>query len=294
MLLKIEGKSIANHPVVFELLKLRLLLEKSQSIDQKLQYQIQKLLKMTTDPTTGETVTNSLINPTLQFKPNLSALDTAEEEGDDNESKTYKIKKVAPVAYDVDKKKKKKIITDTAMTDFIQEEFSTAPQEISLSGHRKLTSDEQHEIEFEEENFIRLTKRVKSHKKESNKINLHKSELDDPLDVHDILRNVNAYSEAIPSSSDITTDLSFQSKKRSLKQLDAERNNVNSQDDFDDEIPIHTPPKKKQKFDSSSSGFGGKKKFSSGGKKSPGGANKNKGGKGKGGKGKGGKGRGKN
>eukprot|EP00897_Mesotaenium_endlicherianum_P005543 jgi/Mesen1/5016/ME000025S04418 len=45
LLLRAEGRSVRDHPVITRLVELRLLLEKIRPIDKKLQYQIEKLLK---------------------------------------------------------------------------------------------------------------------------------------------------------------------------------------------------------------------------------------------------------
>jgi len=45
LLLKLEGKSVAEHPVVFKLTHIKTLLEKLKPLDQKLQYQIEKAVR---------------------------------------------------------------------------------------------------------------------------------------------------------------------------------------------------------------------------------------------------------
>lgn len=46
LLLKAEGKQVKDHPVIDQLVKLRTIIEKLKPIDQKLKYQIDKLLKI--------------------------------------------------------------------------------------------------------------------------------------------------------------------------------------------------------------------------------------------------------
>ena len=45
ILLKIEGKEIRNHPVIDKLLHIKTLLERLRPLDQKMQYQIDKMLR---------------------------------------------------------------------------------------------------------------------------------------------------------------------------------------------------------------------------------------------------------
>ncbi|KAG2382238.1 hypothetical protein C9374_005440 [Naegleria lovaniensis] len=49
MLLKSSGKSVKDHPVIDQLVELRLLLEKIKPIDERMKYQIDKLVKMAND-----------------------------------------------------------------------------------------------------------------------------------------------------------------------------------------------------------------------------------------------------
>jgi len=181
MLLKANGQQVQDHPVISQLVKLRLLLDKVKPIDQKLHYQIQKLLKMSADGGMQEQVAEG-----LQHRPNLESLD--DDEMDEEKPGIYKVKKIAPVSYSEDpetKKKKRKVKTDTAMAAFVREEFSEVPQEINFSGRPKLTKEQQTEIEFEEEHFMRLTKQAKARKKQEKAL-LQRSELEDPLDFRDI------------------------------------------------------------------------------------------------------------
>jgi hypothetical protein len=48
MALKASGRRVKDHPVISQLLRIRILLEKLRPLDQKLRYQIDKLLKMAT------------------------------------------------------------------------------------------------------------------------------------------------------------------------------------------------------------------------------------------------------
>jgi hypothetical protein len=46
LLMKLEGKKVEGHPVVFKLAHIKTLFEKLKPLDQKLQYQIDKMIKL--------------------------------------------------------------------------------------------------------------------------------------------------------------------------------------------------------------------------------------------------------
>lgn len=184
MLLKAEGKSVQDHPVITQLVKLRLLLEKIAPIDQKLHYQVQKLLKLAVDGTpSGD-------DQALRHKPNLDSLESTVEQDEQESSGKYKLKKIAPVAYgheeDPDKKqKKRKIRSSSAVSEFIQEEFGDAPVEISYGNKLASSEQEKQEIEFEEEHFVRVGKLAKQRRQKEKQL-LQRSVLEDPLNFSEL------------------------------------------------------------------------------------------------------------
>ena len=46
LLMKVEGKNVENHPVVFKLAHIKTLFEKLKPLDKKLQYQIDKMIRL--------------------------------------------------------------------------------------------------------------------------------------------------------------------------------------------------------------------------------------------------------
>jgi U3 small nucleolar RNA-associated protein 3 len=104
LLLKSEGRSVRDHPVVLRLVEIRAYLEKLRPIDKKLKYQIDKLLKMADGPRNekglGEGEDEDEDDP-LRFKPNPDALvgKTDEEEGV-NAGGAYRPPKMVPTAMD--------------------------------------------------------------------------------------------------------------------------------------------------------------------------------------------------
>merc|ERR1711943_83658 len=173
MLMKAEGKQVEDHPVISQLVRLRLILDKIKPIDQKLHYQVQKYLKMSlNNADTGD------MEEGLQHKPNIDSFGQIDDDDDEEEDKTssgvYKLKKVAPTSYEGDlpkgKKRQRKLKSDTAMAKYIREEFS---------------KEQKYEVEFEEDNFMRLAKKGKERRRQEKEV-LKRSELEDPLDFRDI------------------------------------------------------------------------------------------------------------
>ena len=119
LLLKVEGKSVKEHPVIERLVHIKTLFEKLKPLDQKLQYQIDKMTQAATGQATA-----------LKYKPKLEALtmptqqeDSSAKASDDdiseesidgarkpaktvNKDNVYKAPKTNAVAYD-DKSVKK-------------------------------------------------------------------------------------------------------------------------------------------------------------------------------------------
>ena len=79
LLLKVEGKPVENHPVVNELTHIKTLFEKLKPVDQKLQYQVDKMSSLT-EATAGGS------GSALAHKPNIKDLDmVSDDEEDDDE-----------------------------------------------------------------------------------------------------------------------------------------------------------------------------------------------------------------
>lgn len=66
MLLKSQGKSIKDHPVIDQLVRIRTVMEKLKPLDAKLKHQIDKLLKIAVVGSVEH-----LANDPKSFKPNL-------------------------------------------------------------------------------------------------------------------------------------------------------------------------------------------------------------------------------
>ncbi|KAI8928243.1 hypothetical protein BC831DRAFT_497478 [Entophlyctis helioformis] len=190
-LLKLHGESIQNHKVVDHLVELRAVLERTKPLEQKLKYQIDKLVKaavmqddadrMARDH--GDQVPDdadaSLRNP-LQFKPNPMALmgndskDGGEQDGNDDDGGVYRPPRVAPVHYDESSMAKKGRLSQqlkeraskSRLLRDIRAQYDDRPEELDAEGtgygRRELgTTSKAEEAfkereEFEEANFMRL------------------------------------------------------------------------------------------------------------------------------------------
>ncbi|CAI5496668.1 unnamed protein product [Closterium sp. Naga37s-1] len=132
LLLRAEGKPVRDHPVVSRLVELRLFLEKIRPIDKKLQYQIEKLLKLASSANRGATpgkqsaaaaeagVGGSLDDLKHRPNPNLLVSKLGGSGGDGGEDGgvsagggggaggIYKPPKIAPMAMDGEKEGGKK------------------------------------------------------------------------------------------------------------------------------------------------------------------------------------------
>ena len=79
LLMKIEGKNVENHPVIFKLAHIKTLFEKLKPLDQKLQYQIDKMIRLSE---AQETVAASKSN--RRCKPNLKDLKEVDDSEDED------------------------------------------------------------------------------------------------------------------------------------------------------------------------------------------------------------------
>nr|XP_020840064.1 neuroguidin [Phascolarctos cinereus] len=190
---KASGSSLQEHPAVLRLVEIRTVLEKLRPLDQKLKYQIDKLVKTA--------VTGSLSeNDPLRFKPRpsnmiskLSSEDEDDEEPEEGQPgasgkkatkgapKKYIPPRLVPVHYDeteAEREKKlleraKKRALSSSVIRELKEQYSDAPEEIRDSRHPHATrqsQEDQHRINYEESMMVRLSvsKREKGQRKRAN------------------------------------------------------------------------------------------------------------------------------
>ncbi|XP_016061327.1 PREDICTED: neuroguidin isoform X2 [Miniopterus natalensis] len=189
---KASGGSLQGHAAVLRLVEIRTVLEKLRPLDQKLKYQIDKLVKTA--------VTGSLSeNDPLRFKPHpsnmMSKLSSEDEEGEAEEGqsgasgkksangavKKYVPPRLVPVHYDeteAEREKKrleraKRRALSSSVIRELKEQYSDAPEEIRDARHPHVTrqsQEDQHRINYEESMMVRLSvsKREKGRRKRAN------------------------------------------------------------------------------------------------------------------------------
>jgi len=168
MLLKLDGKPISGEACIEHLIEIRTVLSKIKPIEKKLKYQIDKLVKMSSDD--GQISEQHA----LSYKPNLENLVGKDEESEDEEeeedkSAVYVPPKLTAVPYEGDKisreerkleKARKRNLNSNLLAD-IREEFGDEPEEISdgrnRSMQKKLKEREDERQKYEEDNLVRLT-----------------------------------------------------------------------------------------------------------------------------------------
>lgn len=185
--LRVSGKSVRDHPVIEKLVELRLYIEKLKPLEQKLKYQIDKLVKASVSTNSSEQYDS------LNFKPRLD--DMVPEESRINEeqdnSGVYKPPRIAPVPYEDESEKgknrrqnaeklKQKALKSNMMKDLMNE-FTETPEEIADAGNmlqaaKNKDQEWEDRIRAEEEMMTRLPvtrkdkKKIKEQKKFSNEL----------------------------------------------------------------------------------------------------------------------------
>ncbi|KAI0219446.1 Neuroguidin-A [Lamellibrachia satsuma] len=173
---KVNGRSIKGEPSIDRLVEIRTVLEKMRPIDQKLKYQIDKLIKTATTGTVGE-------DDPLRFKANpgnlASKLEGEEEEsgesGAEGEGKTettkvYKPPKLAAMHYEGDDTQKerqerqmertrKRALSSSIMQD-LRQEYDDGPEEMRDDAdlHRaRIDRAGKERTTYEEKYFMRMS-----------------------------------------------------------------------------------------------------------------------------------------
>ena len=172
LMLKADGRSVTDHPVMRKLLECRLLIDKLRPIDGKLKYQIDKLLRACQTENDAD----------MSFKPALG--DDSDEEANadngkalgvskfgavDKEEGVYKAPRITAVHFDEGKDKsakkqraderKLKKQSQSVMVRVLRQEFSDLPEEAgNIGSHKDLADDREAEIRaYEEERMMRVT-----------------------------------------------------------------------------------------------------------------------------------------
>ncbi|GAB5587919.1 hypothetical protein Unana1_02819 [Umbelopsis nana] len=183
--LKLSGKQLESHPVIQSLIELRVMLEKMKPVEQKLKYQIDKVVRTAVVgaqdnemSNSGSALSRSAVSDPLAFKPN--PMDLISKTGDDDEdevtdkSGVYRPPKLAPVTYEEDTRKStkqdknqsrlmEKASRSRIMRDLMSE-MDDRPEEVDALGGvnegmgfgDKLDRQMMEKDQYEENNYVRL------------------------------------------------------------------------------------------------------------------------------------------
>ncbi|XP_069909971.1 neuroguidin isoform X2 [Oryctolagus cuniculus] len=184
---KASGGSLQGHAAVLRLVEIRTVLEKLRPLDQKLKYQIDKLVR--TAVTGSLSKWGTTINLfAVMFLLQLSSEDEEEDEVEDGQSsgkksakgasKKYVPPRLVPVHYDETEaererkrleRAKRRALSSSVIRE-LKEQYSDAPEEIRDARHPHVTrqsQEDQHRINYEESMMVRLSvsKREKGRRK---------------------------------------------------------------------------------------------------------------------------------
>eukprot|EP00124_Ichthyophonus_hoferi_P004299 Ihof_evm1s457 gene=Ihof_evmTU1s457 len=221
MLMKSTGTQLNSHAVIMQLVELRTFLEKVRPLDQKLRYQIDKLVKTAVSHEVG-----SAMDP-LRFKPNIDNMtqDEAGEgvAGDEPGTGVYVPPRISAVHFDdgnkMDKLRKKdaRLARDLRDHDLYQDlksQYTDEPVELKDQS-RYYDTDAKEKAErdakrrYEEENMTRLMETKKD--KQARKKQKFRNELTDITDFGKI-------SKLAKVNSKPTEDFGILKKKKLLKE----------------------------------------------------------------------------
>eukprot|EP00029_Vermamoeba_vermiformis_P002403 TRINITY_DN12776_c0_g1_i1.p1 TRINITY_DN12776_c0_g1~~TRINITY_DN12776_c0_g1_i1.p1 ORF type:complete len:315 (+),score=64.25 TRINITY_DN12776_c0_g1_i1:34-978(+) len=185
-LLKLNGRQFEGHEVIDNLVSIRTLIEKMRPLDQKLSYQINKLLKMAT---LGDV--NVAVDAKLKYRPQIDDLaedENGDEENGDDKDKKYVAPKISAMRYEDEREKRQRQralekngskIKNSAMASYIRETFGQEPETESTTGVAATTASKkqflnalQEREKFEEDHMMRLqlTKAERKNLKQQRKV----------------------------------------------------------------------------------------------------------------------------
>ncbi|RIA85714.1 Sas10/Utp3/C1D family-domain-containing protein [Glomus cerebriforme] len=244
--MKLNGQSIQNHPVIENLIELRIVLEKLKPLEQKLKYQIDKLIRATVindddDVKLTNTSGNSLaLSDPLSFKPNPQNLVSKfDDTNDDDNTNTgvYKAPKLVPVHFEEDggvkskrEKEESRSLSRASKSRLIKDlinEYDDRPEESTIIGSTQNNDNVELEerLNYEEENFIRLNLSKKDLKKFKKSRRLE-----------DEFENLNDFNSIAALHQDV--EASEKERTNVLSKRNARRELLHHQDISDDDVEV--------------------------------------------------------
>lgn len=174
---KTSSQSISGDPSIERLVEIRTVLEKMRPIDQKLKYQIDKVIKTATtggtdeaDPLRFKANPNNFTNKLDDEDEDESGTDEDNDTKSTKKSKVYVPPKLTPVHYDLDEtvkdketkameRAKKRALSSSILKE-LRDEYYEGPEEVkeSIDLHRfKANKKAKERTEYEEERMMRMS-----------------------------------------------------------------------------------------------------------------------------------------
>eukprot|EP00958_Prasinococcus_capsulatus_P028386 scaffold6685_cov202-Prasinococcus_capsulatus_cf.AAC.12 len=194
LLLKAEGVSVKDHPVLDRLVQLRLFMEKMRPIDKRLSYQVEKLLSSSVEPVGDEQNKQSL---NYRPQPDKLVSKLGEDAGEEADDAVYRPPRLEAVTMDDETVKDRKLARQEAeqrrrasKTQVVQEmvrEMNDIPEEVNdrLEPDAGWAARERDRLlkraEIEEENFnrVQLTKAEKKRLRATERAGMQAENWDD-------------------------------------------------------------------------------------------------------------------
>jgi len=193
LMLKANGKQVKDHPVIDQLVKVRVTLDKMKPLEMKLKHQIEKLVRAAH---LGVTLPD---DDPLRFKPNPHAMMEVDIDPEQaNVDGIYKPPRIlaqelederAEVKKQEKRKRQSRRALDSEMAKFIQEEYGDKPYETGEGVSTKVFEEDEEERlrrEYEEESFHRLPVTRKDRRKQMEKIQNMNTNLNNLEDFGDL------------------------------------------------------------------------------------------------------------
>lgn len=156
LLNKVEGKEDIDEAVWHSIVA-RTTIERIRPLEQKIQYQIDKMLKCSN-------------NTELSYKPDIEELESSG--GEEEEEEKYRAPRVAaqhyhePVSKQMQKKSEDTVKLGRGVLQELQSEMSSSPALVSHANPLKQDKRSRDRQEYEEEHFVRMTNSKQDKKKQ--------------------------------------------------------------------------------------------------------------------------------
>lgn len=238
LLLKAQGKRVKDHPVINQLATIRTILDKTKSMDQKLKYQVEKLLKLTTSGPQGQS------NDPLSYRPDPNKLVSKQDDdfSGDEDDQVYKPARLATVEFTANEKetikereKKEKARLKANASSFvkeIREELFDKPEERENIGGIRRDNDDIEKQAYEEEYMVRLMESKADKKKRK------KQERISAMDDFDDFGDLSAMTESFMDK-ELGGEITGGKKSKIdelLEKAKSKRKSPVFEDDFDDDF----------------------------------------------------------